>query len=278
LRLKAFEHRYVQHWNPPESFPGCYRLAMTGGVCGGKSTGKRAIKSYLQDKLQAKIIVLEVPEVATKLFELGALNYGTHKPLIPAESFEVFVQLELLQLAYEDLWARAGEIAMKRDSKAKQVILLCDRDALDSKGWTSPVDPEVEATWPAILEETGRRLHQPKLCEESLVSRYQLGAVFMQSLAVLNGRLNTKFYDEICIGPKGNNDARKTTAKDAAFNDERMARIYQEVYPPDKLCFIVNNGLNYAEKLHEATTCAMQHILAMSSTTSPQQLIVANII
>src|SRR3989338_7486942 len=103
------------------------KFVVTGGPCGGKTTGL----NYIQEKLEnAGIRVIKVPEIATLL-----MNSGLDPRKMDKEQFLKFQELIFdTQMHFEDkLFRRAMDI------KGGDVrVMLCDRGCMDNiayMGW-----------------------------------------------------------------------------------------------------------------------------------------------
>ena len=115
-----------------------WKVVITGGPCGGKSTGMVSIREALMKK---GFRVLVVPEAATLLLEGGgnaALENADYESII---SFQI--DLLYLQLSLEDRM-----ISIARSSGCKTVI-LCDRGTMDGKAFCS------EEMWLEVMGRTG---------------------------------------------------------------------------------------------------------------------------
>lgn len=122
---------------PPESDAHLFRVALTGGPCGGKTTALVEVS----ERLRARgVNAFVVPEAATILFTGGATALDfSHEPHTLA------MQSALLraQLSLEDSFA---DIARGLGGRA---VLLCDRGALDGRAYMSG------ALWQRMLSENG---------------------------------------------------------------------------------------------------------------------------
>lgn len=237
VQKHSMSGKWIPRWVPSSEYPHVYKLAITGGVCSGKSSGMKFIARDLEIISKNSTIVLHLPEVASLLFNLGAMNYGIFEGYSAAEFQEFEIQSELLQLALEDLWAEGVEDILKSNTFIKRAVLLTDRDALDSKVYSLPIDPASTSEWRIILQETGRRIGRPNLSEQDLVERYQLGVIVLESLAVHDPKL----YETKCVGPKGDNIYRRETVAEARLNDRRVQQVYVEAYPRQKIRFITKH-------------------------------------
>ena len=112
--------------------PRLYRVVLTGGPCGGKTTALTEIKARLE---ALGFLILCVPEAATLMFGNGARVWDE------SSAFVFQRNLIRLQLALEDAFA---ELAVEAKQNA---VVLCDRGAMDGKAYMS------EEQWELLLEE-----------------------------------------------------------------------------------------------------------------------------
>lgn len=253
----------ARKWLAVDAHPDIWKLAVTGGVCSGKTTCTRAVRATV-DRTNGTLITVTVPEVATMLFKLGAMSYGSFAGYEAAENWEFVLHTELLQLALEELLSQGADSILKaRRPVARHVIMLTDRDALDNKAYTLPITPRASFTWSAVVTELGRRLGRPAFTEADMAQRYQLGVVILQSVAVVNGSLSHGLYDKYCAGPTSSNTHRAETTEEAVENDERVNRAYVEVYPRWKRCRLSNDGAvgtNLGKKQKAFVACVRRQI------------------
>ena len=97
------------------------RVVLTGGPCGGKSSGMKKIKTVLQEQ---NYDVYTCPEVPTILIDSGFKYPGLAEEKRP-ELLEFEVQLMKLQLQLEDTYVK---IASSRNKKA---CVIYDRGCVD---------------------------------------------------------------------------------------------------------------------------------------------------
>ncbi|CAJ1361889.1 unnamed protein product, partial [Effrenium voratum] len=168
--------------------PGVAKLALLGGPCGGKTKSGRRIRDVLE-KEPSKFQVFRTPEIATVLFLQGAMSNGTYQNFVPEEYIEFIVQCEILQIVFEGIWAQGAALS----SGSATGLLLTDRDALDGKSYSRPVDESQPVSWSRILLKVGERLKIPGLSDDDLAKRY-LGAVFWHTAASHQGRLDVEAY------------------------------------------------------------------------------------
>lgn len=255
----------AQWWIPNDAHPEVWKLAVTGGVCSGKTSSASAVRQALETSSNGTLLVLAVPEVASVLYGCGAMSHGSFSNYVAAEYREYMVQSEVLQLAFEELWARAAEEMLQGRPKARHAVLLTDRDALDGKAYSRPLDPSSSAAWRDVLAELGRRLGAPGLTDRALAGHYELGAVVLQSRAVLDGHLNAADYEACCLGAAASGSTRRESAAEAEANDERVALAYEEAYPREKLCRVTNERIDFAAKVQSVVDFAWQQINQRSS-------------
>eukprot|EP00002_Diphylleia_rotans_P026180 TRINITY_DN5208_c0_g1_i1.p1 TRINITY_DN5208_c0_g1~~TRINITY_DN5208_c0_g1_i1.p1 ORF type:complete len:489 (+),score=92.72 TRINITY_DN5208_c0_g1_i1:45-1511(+) len=117
-----------------ESNQPIYRVVLTGGPCGGKTTAISTISEQLKDR---GFNVYVVPEAATMLMTGGVSPFVGGNLCLFEES------IMRVQMALEDVFY---DIA---SSSGKPSILLCDRGMMDSSAYVSSID------WQAILDRNG---------------------------------------------------------------------------------------------------------------------------
>jgi CYTH domain-containing protein len=113
-----------------------FRIVLTGGPCGGKSSAQ----SLITDRLEGLgFDVYRVPEAATLLFS-GGVNVGDPDPPPVIE-----VQRSILRtmLALEDNFASVAR------STGRPSVILCDRGTMDASAYMQP------DAWDALLNEYG---------------------------------------------------------------------------------------------------------------------------
>ena len=113
-----------------------YRIVLTGGPCGGKSTAM----SQITDRLQGfGFDVYRVPEAATIVLGGGVRISGV------SSSQLIAIQSELMRvmIAMEDSFTRLAHATGRRS------IVLCDRGTMDVSAYLPP------ESWSAMLNEVG---------------------------------------------------------------------------------------------------------------------------
>ncbi len=103
-----------------------YKIALTGGPCGGKTTASCLIKEKFS---QLGIKVILVPESATELRSSGIT------PESEGSVYAYQLRQYLLQKTKEDI---AGKEAL--ESKKDTVLIVCDRGLADNMAYMSPTD------------------------------------------------------------------------------------------------------------------------------------------
>ncbi len=111
------------------------KIAITGGPCGGKTSGLAKISSGLSDKGYEVIVV---PEAATLLKNAG-IKIG--EGYLSGKEFEFILFKQ--QAFLEDLFNQYAEHLNQKD-----VIIVCDRGIVDGKAYLSS-----EAEYESILKE-----------------------------------------------------------------------------------------------------------------------------
>lgn len=176
-----------------------FRLVLTGGPGGGKSVALKVLQERLT---KDGVRIIAIPEAATELILAGLSPRG----ILENKDFQA-LQLDL-QLQREDLYT-----IFARHLKDEVVILLCDRGALDGKGFI-----EKEA-FEQILKNRS-------LEEKTLLKRYD--AIFHLTSAA---KKDPSLYSITT------NLARKETPSQAALEDDRLIEVWEKhpyhiVIPP----------------------------------------------
>ncbi len=104
------------------------KIAITGGPCGGKTTGLSYIERYFT-KRGYKVVF--VGETATELI-LGGLNFSAF-----AQNYDFEKSILSLQLLKEKYY-----YDLCKTLPNEKILLVCDRGAMDCKTYTSPQDFE----------------------------------------------------------------------------------------------------------------------------------------
>ncbi|KAK0402683.1 hypothetical protein QR680_016473 [Steinernema hermaphroditum] len=146
--LNSHDER-VFHMAEPESTkphtPRVYKLVLTGGPCGGKTTGQDRLATFFES-IGWKVFT--VPEAATVLLS-GGVKFGE---LNDRQAYEFQKDLLLTLLRLEDVFF--NQASMVED---KNVLIICDRGAMDPSAY---IDSD---SWDKMLSECG--LHQFELRE-----------------------------------------------------------------------------------------------------------------
>ena len=159
-----------------------YKVALTGGPCGGKTTSIEKIKQEFTEK---GFNVLVVPEAVTLLINMGIRPIG-EEALSPYDFQKLVLDLE------ENLESMALETAKK---SSKRTIILCDRGKMDAK---------------AYIDKKGFKalLNSYEKTEEDLMNDYDL-VIHLRTVAL--GK--EEFYT------LENNEARSESVEEAREKD-----------------------------------------------------------
>jgi thymidylate kinase/CYTH domain-containing protein len=114
----------------------CFKIVLTGGPCGGKSTAATAISGRLQDLGWR---VFRVPEAATLYFG-GGISFPR---LTPEQQYLCNLHILKIMLRLEDCFHEMAKATGER------CVVLCDRGAMDVKAYMD------EAVWQAMVDEQG---------------------------------------------------------------------------------------------------------------------------
>lgn len=165
-----------------------YKIVITGGPCGGKTTGLSTIESELT-KIGYKVVFIN--ESATELISSG-LGFSSFSNNIDFETNIVKLQLEKEKI-YEEACKK-----LINDN----VVLICDRGVMDCKSYTTPEE------WKQITKNL-------KLDDIQLRDNYD--AVFHLVTAAKGAE---EFYT------RDNNSARKENLEDARLADDRTLKAW----------------------------------------------------
>lgn len=164
------------------------KIVITGGPCGGKSTGLSWIEKAFSQKGYK---VLFVPETATELITGGVA------PWTCGSNLEYQKCQMKLQLEKEKLFLQAA-----KTMDAEKVLIVCDRGAVDNKAYMS------QDEFDAVLESVGMN-------EIELRDNYD--AIFHLVTAAKGA---VEFYTN------ANNTARTETPQQAAELDDKLISVW----------------------------------------------------
>eukprot|EP00756_Hemistasia_phaeocysticola_P031018 Hpha_TRINITY_DN16326_c1_g3::TRINITY_DN16326_c1_g3_i1::g.60210::m.60210 len=214
--------------------PIVHRVVMTGGPCGGKSSGMHKLKSMLEEQ---GLGVYVAPEAATLLLGNGAdAIFRAPDNRRDACLYAFQKTILLTQIGLEDSFIRLAK------SVGKPAVLLCDRGVLDGKAYA---DPEM---WQNLLAECG-------MSEADLFRRYD-AVVHMVTAA--DGA-------EDCYGSE-NNSARTETAQQARDVDEKL----RSCYGGHPAVHLIDNSTGFQEKVERAVQPIMQ-LVGKARAVGPRQ-------
>ncbi|CAE7646945.1 unnamed protein product [Symbiodinium pilosum] len=211
------------------NIPRVFKLAVVGGCCGGKTVSRKPIGAALHEK-DSRAQFFSTPEIATVLFNQGAMSNGSYIGFVDEEYIEFVIQSEILQLVFEGLWAQGAALSLVSTNYA---VLMTDRDALDGRTYSRPLASWAPIGWSRILDETGKRIHIPGLTESDLSRRYEIGAIFWHSLANNHGKLDAADYYRDCQKP-----TRHESAQEAFDNDLNASQVYEDGYSADRIVWL----------------------------------------
>ena len=159
-----------------------YKVCLTGGPCGGKTTSMQAIEEEFLEKGYNVVIV---PEAATLLINSGIRPFG--KNALSMYDFQKYVM---------DMQFYLEEVATKyaKDSN-KETIILCDRGLMDDKAYVS-------------LEEYNKLINEFGYSSLDILNRYDL-VLHLKSIAC----------DKEELYSNSNNSARTETVDEARLKD-----------------------------------------------------------
>ncbi len=188
------------------------RIVLTGGPCGGKTTGKNFL---LEKLLNYGWTPIFVPEVATLI-----IGCGLHPANLTPEQYLEFQDLIFkTQLGFEDVtFGRAMEI-----KGGKKVLMVCDRGLLDAKAYTT------QEVYEELLARNG-------MTEVDARDRRYDGVFHLMTVA--NGK--PEFYT------KDNNPSRLETAEEAVAADLRT----QNAWLGHPHLRVIDNSTLFEQKMH----------------------------
>ena len=128
LATKPYEKSKVfQMTTPDPAHPNgsnrVYKLVLTGGPCGGKTTGQDRLATFFE---QLGWKVFTVPETATILLG-GGVKFAE---LSSEQAYEFQKDLLLTLIKIEDVFFHQAEMI-----KDKNVLVICDRGAMDPSAY-----------------------------------------------------------------------------------------------------------------------------------------------
>jgi len=199
-------------------------VVLTGGPCGGKSTGMAVIRKDLES---SGYLVFTVPEVPTILISNGCSYPGNDagRALLEFEGGLISLQLQI-----EESFARIAA------STGKRCVLLLDRGLVDVAAYL-PAEQ-----WAAILKDNG-------LEESECAGRYD-AVLHLQSAAA--GAED--FYTT------ANNAARTETVEEARDLDVRILENWRRARGKGGVLVAENGGRSFDEKVTSALEMAKREV------------------
>ena len=196
-----------------------YRVVLTGGPCGGKSS---ALKDFTKKLNEHGYDVYTAPEVPTIMIN-GGCQYPGMEGKEELDAFET--ALLKLQLQMESSFTQCAA------STGRPSVLVLDRGLMDPAAYL-PTEQ-----WQGILKRNG-------FTEEDFLSRYDL---VLHLVTAADGA--DKFYVYNDGTSKGNNSARKETPEQARVLDKKIMKCWGN----HKNQAIIRNGRPFKLKIEEAT-------------------------
>lgn len=212
----------------PADQPPIFRIVITGGPCGGKTTAMSTLSQFLENKGWR---VFLVPEAATMLFQNGG---RFHDFLRDGEngiaSFQT--QLARLQMTLENVMEKMAL------STGQKCVILCDRGAMDGKAYCSA------SAWGMVLDGLGQT-------ESQLRDRRYDAVIHLTSAA--HGA--EKFYT-LVQAEQGEVSARTESLEEARVQDDKTAQVW---VGHDNL-YVVDNATGFAAKMERTVDRVLKRI------------------
>lgn len=114
-----------------------YKVVLTGGPCGGKTTGQERLAAFFEGLGWR---VFRVPETATILLG-GGVKFAD---LSPKQSYDFQVGLMKTMMTIEDVYFKLGDSVDNKD-----VLIICDRGTYDPSAYMD------DAGWHRLLQTLG---------------------------------------------------------------------------------------------------------------------------
>jgi len=172
-----------------------FRIILTGGPCGGKSSALEYLRKHFEKKGYS---VFTVPEVPT-IMMVGGCKYPGVEKLEKLLEFES--ALISAQMAMENAFSR---IADSRSDEGSGSLVIMDRGILDVKAYVTP------DVWNKILAENN-------WTDSGLLNRYD---AVIHLVTTADGA--EEFYT------RSNNAARTETAEQARELDQKVRRCWEK--------------------------------------------------
>jgi len=186
-----------------------YRVVLTGGPCGGKTTCMNRLVTHFKEKNFHVFVVPEVPSILIG----GGVDFAS----LDQEGFVKFENnLLSIQVAMEETF-----IDLARRAKGPAIV-LCDRGTMDPAAYMD------EETWRSIL-------HAQDWTESVLRDERYDAVIHLVSAAI--GA--SSFYTT------ENNEARKESPELAAELDRKV----EKAWSAHRSHFVVDNSTGFEEKI-----------------------------
>jgi predicted ATPase len=206
---------------------GVHKVVLTGGPCGGKTTGQKLIVNVMEEK---GFYVYQVPETATVLF-----TGGIKIPQMTVEQrLETQIQIIRVQLQLEDAFF-AQAASFDRDC-----LVIMDRGIMDSLAYV------VEDDWDQVLEEVGLTLEQIR-------QRYD------QVIHVMSAAKGAaEHYNQTT------NTERLETIEEASLRDTKTLEAWSSICKPE---VVDNEHQNFGDKMTKLIKLVEAGVLRSTSGT-----------
>eukprot|EP00808_Paulinella_micropora_P026064 g77137.t1 len=189
--------------------PPIYRVVLTGGPCGGKTTAK----TFIMDRLRSLgFRVFAAPETAT-YFIAGGVDFASNTS---EQNIAAHTALIKATLAVEDAFLEVAR-AMRQPA-----VLLCDRGAMDVSAYMSAAD------WQTILRREGWTVSDLRDRRYDLVCHMATAAYGAEQFYTLS-----------------NNPSRRETPEQARAVDQRIKQSWLGA----SRIFYVDNYMSFTAKL-----------------------------
>eukprot|EP00667_Euglena_gracilis_P006039 EG_transcript_6081 len=211
-----------------EEVPHVFRIVLTGGPCGGKTTALSTIADYLRS-LGTQVFM--VPENAT-IFANGGAGFPVHSSKAQQmcwESSRIMCQMKM-----EDCFIQIAK------SSGKPTVVLCDRGTMDAAAYMD------SQRWNELMEQMG---WQTDMLREE---RYD-AVIHLHSTAI-----GAEDYYTL-----SNNQARREGLQQAAELDQKIAAVWKG-HPHVEY---IDNSTDFPQKIIRVVE-AICRILGMHAPTS----------
>eukprot|EP00980_Cylindrotheca_fusiformis_P022913 scaffold9915_cov110-Cylindrotheca_fusiformis.AAC.4 len=227
------EHKVPKLFKKDDSgttFNYVYRVVLTGGPCGGKSTALNELRTALMTH-GSSYDILCVPEVPTILMNGGCqypgIAAGNKKKLMTFEKALMEAQLQL----------ERSFVEIASSSPERPTIVFMDRGLMDVAAYL----PEKTNIW----NDTLRALN---LTEKMIAQRYDL------VLHLVTAADGAEEYYTL----ENNKEARKETPAQAREIDHKIRTCYERVF--HSKVKVIDNSTDFKGKMKRATDFVLEYV------------------